>query len=236
MANLQETNSGEVRGEGREYFANDMVVNLREDFNHRLPRNDRCSLGERYANGRIEIHVHFLARVDGLDGESGHFCAAFYKPLIDTDDSRTDGCVTDFGGVQKHAAEGGDGGVQEAVSIEACKLVEFPEGVVGEGIASLVRLQFLNSCLCAWSHTSDAFLATLTEHSRPHPGLSLPTHVPEDRELNLIRSLVGQRSAMGDGQPKSQEIQTGAEIVQAIPNGAQKTSGLGALTSSTQTT
>lgn len=224
---MNKGDAGKVRSEGRDYLTNDMVVNLSENFDHRFTFNQRRSLGERYSDGRIEVHVHFLARVDGSHRESRYFCATFYKSFMDANDARADSRVADIVGTQGHPTEGCNGRVEEAMSIEPRKLVELPQGGIHEGVASLVRLQSLNSCFRAWRHATNAPRCSLAEHTRSHTSLSLPIYVPEDREFNLIRGLFGEGVGVRGGELVGQEVETRTEVVKAISNNTRKDARVG---------
>lgn len=208
----------EIYGEPRHNDCRDMVVNFREDFGNVLAGDNRRSLGERYLKLGLEIHVHFLARINGFDAEPDYLCATFYKPSMNVNLGSHSG-VAAVEGIESRAAEGGDGRMQEPVTVQAREFVELPQRVVGERGPSLVRLQVLDDCLRSWDDVSDAPVGSLAESALSNPGVSLPVHIPEDGKLALIRGCLGQRAAMSASQVEGQKVKAGTQVVQAVSNG-----------------
>jgi hypothetical protein len=165
-----------------------------------------------------------------LDGEAGYFCAAFHEALVDLESpgaASAEDRVAGRGGVKDHSAECNNGEMQKAVPVKPCEFVQPPQRVLGESVASLVRLQPLDFCLRTWSQAADALLSTRTKTSGSRSGTSLPIHVPENRERQLIRDLLGQRIGIGTSQIKDQEVETRTQIVQTIPDDAREGRGAG---------
>lgn len=106
----------------------------------------------------------------------------------------------------------------QPVLVDVEKLVELPEGIVGELLPSVVRLQLLDSCLRSWVDTSDF----VTAFARLH----FP--VTKDGELQQTRSVVRQGidANVGDGKLVDQIVEGRTEVVEAVPdNQAQFVSG-----------
>ena len=172
---------------------------------------------EAYAEGRLEIHVHFRFRENGGPRASSYYCAVFKRASgpFDGAGRHHDVSRTPMG----RALDQEEGQMGQPMLIEVRKLVEHPEGVRCEVIPSLVRLQPLDVCLREWVDATDLRSTSRLKQSRSGSGSSLLVHVPEDGELGTLGDIRGQRvPGVGDGEFEGEVVEGGTEVVKALPN------------------
>lgn len=137
--------SSEVLGKGR-----DDLLNYVSMYTCQLLRNRhatellRTSLAEGYDEGGCEIHGHF--RTVFVDGRvASNWCPIFNrtKDWLDFVRSETMNPERDRSSPDKRH-------VGQTMLVLDGKLIELPKGIVGESLSSIVQLQILNNCLCAW--------------------------------------------------------------------------------------
>lgn len=88
------------------------------------------------------------------------------------------------------------------------KLIELPQGIVGKSLPSIVRLQPLDNCLCAWvnapKHTVEFFQAVVATRA-------------EDRKGRIALNTLGHSPLLvGNGKLEGEVIESVAEVLEAI--------------------
>jgi hypothetical protein len=198
--------------ERRQHLANDAPVDIPQHGGDGEPWYLFWdSLAEAYAEGGLEIHLHFRAgTVEG--GVAGDWCAVF---------NRTPAHEFDF---VEHVVAGGDeakglgrkeDNMGQPVLIHVVKLVEPPKGVgLGGPIRSRVRLQALDDCLRTW--------------------VDAPKHVVEFARILLDKD--GKRGSTldfardrtplkGDGEFEDEIVKGASEVMEAVSNDEAKFGG-----------
>lgn len=163
------------------------------------------SLAETYAERRCEMHVHFRAGFVN-SWVAGDWCAIFHRAEDWLDFVNREEC----GHPEGHSNSREKADMRQPVLVLHGKLVELPEGIVGESVSSVVRLQPLDDCLRVWVDAPDLVAAL--------PRIHLP--VSEDGELQLPRSVFGQGidAKVGDGKLKDEVVEGRTEVVETIAN------------------
>lgn len=199
--------SGEVRSQGGDNLARYVVMDARK----RLGNLNAAELlwttqAESYVEGGCELHVHF--RAGTIEGRIlGDWCAVFNREVdwFDFLDSNTVGDKIADG------SQSEQDDMRQAVLVQYGKLVELPEGIVPELMPSVVRLQPLDFCLCGWMDAPKH----LIEFFQVLAG--------ENRELGVPRNCTRQRLPLvGDGKLKGEVVESGAEVVKAVPDDEAK--------------
>lgn len=95
--------------------------------------------------------------------------------------------------------------------------MKHPERVLRKTTASVVRLHLLDCCLSRRMNAANLCRERIVpEHVGTHSGTPLPVFIPEDRELGLLRKLLGERLRVLRGKRIRQVIQRGSEVMQDV--------------------
>src|SRR5215208_7813162 len=206
---MSDPNSGKEFFEVREHVANDASVYHPKYVRDGEPWDSFWnSLAEAYAEGGVEIHIHFRAGfVEG--GVAGDWCAIFNRtPAQDFD------FVGDVvAGDDESKGRGREKDeVGQSMLVHVFKLVEPPEGVGLSTLPTRIRLQPLDNCLSAW--------------------IDAPKHVvefarillDEDGKPGVAFDAAGHRSSVvkGDGKFKDEVVKRAPEVVEAVSDNKAK--------------
>lgn len=151
-------NVGEVGCERRAYRVQDILAEPFKHFDYGLGVGGRTT-AERYAEGEIEVHAHFLARIDGGAAVSQKLCAVAHARAKRVGGTKTRTSIAK----DAHVASGSETSalspeqrnVKQAVLVNAREFVELPEGVEAVVIPrQIIRLQILDDCLSIWGDVS----------------------------------------------------------------------------------
>jgi hypothetical protein len=202
---MTDPNSRKEVFERREHVADDAPMDNPEYLRDGEPWYSFWdSLAEAYAEGGVEIHLHFRAVLDE-GGVAGEWCAVFNRTPAHEFDFV--GCVVAGSDEAKGLGREKDE-VRQSMLIHVVKLVEPPKGVgFGEPLPSRVRLQPLDYCLCAWvdapEHVVEFARILLDENGESGVGFNLTGHRPLTK---------------GDGEFKNEVVESAPEVVEAVSN------------------
>jgi hypothetical protein len=180
---------------------------------------------EAYAEGIIEIHVHFGLGISGTS-VTHDLCAVFYRAEHVSHVGNTRALAGDVGcgrGQQQRQ-------VGQPMFVHVGKLVQYPEGVEGrEPLPSCVRLQPLDDCLRNWRDAPDLVQpAAGGGFSGPLPLKELVAEAV-NREHRAFGDVWGKwpASVVCEDKLVDEVIERGAEVEQTIPDdGAESSGGL----------
>jgi hypothetical protein len=162
------------------------------------------TVAKRYIDYGHILHIHFFAGIYRTSRKGNYFCLTFQKALTNND-------IVGNEVASENAAETVQGsGEQQAMLVDVRQLIEHPERVAGVILPSMVRLTALNDCLCAWINPS----------KNPINLRGVISSIPEDRELRILRDLVGEWNAqvgiMIDGEGIRHMVEGTTQIVENI--------------------
>ena len=150
---------------------------------------------EAYAKNMGQIHFYFLMRVVGVGFVPRNYCVVFNRSRIPLDLRNTDRGSSRFtfeesegGGHHKHNKG-------QAMLVDARKLVEHPQRVRGEFLASVVWLQPLDDCPHDWRNAPDSPFACFGTH-----GLA------ENRKLGVFHEFGRRRISVAGDQKFVDEV------------------------------
>ena len=190
----------------------DVITKGMKRYQDRL-QGCRPALIEDYFHGKIGFHAHFLARVDGMGSPSHPYCVLFKR-----EPSQGLGVLERFFPVRESVSvntETSPGTPQRlgpaqskcAVLVDNVQPVNFPEGILGEIIPSVVRLKLLDDRTGAGCHTPNLFGPILR--------VGFTSKNWKSRADNLV---VAHRSGVLLGECEGQMIERGSQVEKAVSN------------------
>jgi hypothetical protein len=203
--------------QGQQHGADDEVVNRAEKVNDGYVL--RGAFAERYTHGYYYFEMHLLVRILGADaGDATRWCVGCYWPPEALNRAGANGYVVALGDIPPDPGEVSNRHVQEAMLAEAVQVVEKPQRMGAEGIASVVRLQTLDNCLRLWMQAANLGAPVVPEQVGSHVRPPLPIFIPEDWELGYLGDIRGKRSGVGSGEGVGEQIKARPQIAQTISN------------------
>jgi hypothetical protein len=210
LANSQETNPGEVGGEGRDYIVNDIVPDVlqRGDDQFSIPGFCWGSLAPAYCEGRGALHVHFRV-ASAKRPVARNYCAAFNRAPLNFD---VRGAPW-VGRVEVDGCRDGERYVRQSVFISVGELAE---GRKTYAVPSIVRLQVLDDCLRGWVDAPDHVSAFVREL----------LHTTEEGESRLTGNFAGQAApVVRESEFVGEVVEGGTEVVEAVAYDEPELSG-----------
>lgn len=199
---------GEIGRKVRTYAIEDVLSEPFKHFDYGLGVGGR-TCAKRYAEGEIEIHAHFTARIEGASAVTHNLCAVA-RAGTERGSPKTETHIAKGAhvapGPEPAAPTSEQRHVRQAVLVNAREFVELPEGVEAVLVPrQVIRLQILDDCLRTWGNVPDS----------PHGALSF---VFADGEHESFFDICGQRvpPIVGDGEIVDKVVQGRAELVEAV--------------------
>lgn len=166
-----------------------------------------ATLREGYMDIRLEVHVHFLARVNRLGGKAEHLCVLFHGHTSDHDGAPTQSPVLFDSGSDYYSCACcvKDDGMQESMLVDVGEFVKLPEGVRSKLIPSVIRLQTFDDCLRGGVNTSNVVPLGL----KPGP-------VSKNRELGIFGNTVCERDGEFLSEGICNVVETTSQPVESV--------------------
>ncbi len=186
----------------RDYNRTDTIDRSGERVNYGASVHQRTFI-EGYIEGEVEVHLHFLVRINGCGSVPRKFCAVLQR---EGDRGQVKGNEVKVFSTEAEPNKSRSGHMSEAMFIISVKHMETPQRVCCN-IPSVVRLQALDNCLTGWID---------------HPKLPLPPAVKlgaslGNKELTVLGDWLRERSTLPfEGELIHGIIKAGPEVMDTL--------------------